>query len=138
MLAVRQDIAKLDRRVTFQRRVLETNVSNEDEEAGWLNINNKPTVWGSRLDKVGSESYAADKLTAFQAFDFIIRFRADIDGLDMRLVCEGKAHNIVSIQEIGRRRYLGIVTEAGYPYVEDVDVTPVDGVFDETFDPSFQ
>ena len=113
-----KEIGDMDRRATFQEKVIGANESNEDEELGWVNISTNPTVWASRSDGRGSEIFAAQKLTGFQGDSFITRFRSDID-IKMRIVCEDVAYNIISISEIGRRRYMEIVTESGYEYVGD-------------------
>lgn len=116
MLQGRQDIGKLDLRITFQSKVVGTNESNEDEEEGWADIATNPTVWASKDDKTGTEQYAADKLTGFQGHVFRIRYRNDIN-IMMRILCQGLAHNIVSIVEVGRRRFLEILAETGEQYV---------------------
>lgn len=118
MLNHKEQIGKLDRRLTFQEKVIGSNESNEDEELGWVNISANPTVWASRSDGRGTERFAADRLTGFQGASFITRFRSDID-IKMRIVCEDVAYNIISISEIGRRQYMEIVTESGYEYVGD-------------------
>lgn len=117
MLNVRENIGTLDRRITFQSKIVGSNESNEDEETGWEDIDNKPTVWASRDDKAGNEMYAADKLTGFQDALFTIRYRSDIN-IQMRIVTEGVIYDIRSIQEVGRRRYLSIIAERGKEYVE--------------------
>lgn len=127
MLSHKEQIGRLDRRITFQQKVVGENVSNEDAEEGWEDITTNPTVWASRNDRAGREAYAADKLTGFQGFDFVCRFRSDVT-IEMRITCEGKAHNIISIQEIGRRRFMGIITETGIDYVESESV----GEFSQT------
>lgn len=114
MLATKEQIGRLDRRMTFQQVVIGSNESNEDEETGWEDV---VTIWVSRVDQAGVEKYAADRLTGFQGSIFVGRWRDDVT-IKMRGVCEGIAYNIISISEIGRRRFMQIVTESGYEYVE--------------------
>lgn len=113
MLQHKEDIGKLDKRVTFQQKTIGVNVSNEDEETGWQDV---ATTWASKEDRNGVEKYAADRLTGFQGAEFVIRWRNDVN-IKMRLVCEGLAYNIISFSEIGRKRFMTVLTESGYDYV---------------------
>lgn len=131
MLSVKQKIGPLDRRITFQQKVVGVNVSNEDEEAGWENILTTPTVWANKDESSGNETYASDKLTGFQGVMFTCRYRTDID-ISMRIVCGDLAYNIQSLVEIGRKGFLQIGTALGYQYVgESV------GEFSEDFSEDF-
>lgn len=114
MLSHKEQIGRLDRRVTFQSKIVGENVSNEDAEIGWEDV---VTVWASRDDKTGNEIVAGDKITGFQDAVFTVRYRTGLS-IEMRIVCEGLIYGITSIQEVGRRRYLSIVAERGKEYVE--------------------
>lgn len=118
MLQHDQQIGRLDKRITFQSKIIGSNESNEDAEEGWEDIASSPTVWGRLTQRTGVEKYAADRLTGFQGAEIVVRFRTDVT-IKMRAVCDDVAYNIISIAEIGRKRYLQIVTESGYDYVED-------------------
>lgn len=134
MLNHNEQVGKLDRRITFQKKVISENVSNEDEEAGWGDLDITPVVWASKKDNSGNESYAADRLNTFQGVVFVIRFRSDIN-TKMRVVFAGVAYNIVSLSEIGRKRYLSVSTSSGYQYSETTEEG--EGVFDDTFDTTY-
>lgn len=117
MLNHKEQIGKLDRRVTLQEKVIGSNESNEDAENGWQNIATKPIVWASKQDNAGGEQYEADKLTGAQTITFKVRFRSDLD-IEMRIVIEDMAYEIVSIAEISRKRFLEIKTLTGQQYRE--------------------
>ena len=136
MLSHREQIGRLDRRITFQEKVVGDNESNEDEELGWENITN-PTVWASKTIRGGNESYRADKLTDYQTVEFVCRYRSDITPKH-RVVCEGIPYNIITVEEVSRRRYLSIECESGGEYIGDADVDEEEGIFDLTFDASFE
>jgi SPP1 family predicted phage head-tail adaptor len=114
MLAVKQDIGKLDKRITIQTKIIGDNISNEDQEDGWEDFK---TVYASRDDRTGNEMYAADKLTGFQDAVFTIRWRNDIN-LTMRIISDGMIYDIRSIQEVSRKRFLTVIAERGKEYVE--------------------
>lgn len=137
MLSSKEQIGKLDRRITFQEKIIGTNASNEDEETGWQNIATNPTVWASKDERLGSESYRADKLVDYHTIHFICRYRADITAV-MRVVCEGRAYNIVSPPaEISRRRYLNIECESGGDFVGAI-VTEDLGAYSSAFSSAFE
>jgi SPP1 family predicted phage head-tail adaptor len=119
MLRHKETIGRMDFRITFQEKVIGTNVSNEDEEQGWDDIATNPTVWASKDDRSGAENYQADKLTDYGKTIFICRYRTDITA-EMRVLCNGEPFNIIAPpREIGRRRFLLIETESGGAFVED-------------------
>ena len=135
MLHTKEQIGRMDYRITFQQKVIGVNASNEDEEAGWENIASNPTVWASKTEKSGNEAYRADKLVDYHALVFVCRYRTDVNA-EMRVVCGGVAYNIVSPPvEIGRKRYLSIETESGGEFIETAEAA---GIFDLSFDPSFE
>lgn len=116
MLSHKEEIGKMDKRFTFQQMLIGENESNENEEQGWEDV---VTVYASKNEKSGTEKYAADKLTGFQGVVWKMRFRDDVD-IKMRGFCENRTYNIISISEIGRKRFMEVVTESGYEYVSDV------------------
>jgi SPP1 family predicted phage head-tail adaptor len=133
MLSTKEHIGRLDRRITFQEKVITTNESNEDEETGWENIATNPTVWASiKESTVGSgEQYRADKLTGFQSAVFVCRYRDDIT-VKNRIVYDGLAYDILSMQEIGRKRFMSIETES-----TEETVAEVEGAFSDGFSDAF-
>ena len=134
MLSHKEQIGRLDRRITFQSKVVGDNESNEDEELGWENITN-PTGWASKTIRGGNETYRADKLTDYQTVEFVCRYRSDITPKH-RIVCEGIPYNIITVEEVSRRRYLSIECESGGEFIGSASVE--EGIFDLTFDASFE
>ena len=134
MLNHKEQIGRLDRRVTFQFKLKGDNESNEDAEIGWENIPTDPTVWASKNERGGNESYRADKLTDYLNVEFVVRYRTDITPRN-RIVCEGIPYNILSITEISRRRYLSVYCEKGGEFVGNI-ITG-EGAFSEGFSEGF-
>lgn len=136
MLSTRQHIGRLDRRITFQEKIVGDNESNEDEEEGWQNIASNPTVWASKTERSGGENYRADKLTDYDVVTFICRYRSDITAKH-RVVCDDIAYNIISPpQEISRRRFLSIECESGGEFIGEI-VTEEEGAFTNGFSSGF-
>lgn len=126
MLSSKEQIGKLDRRVTFQSKIVGENESNEDEETGWENIDTNPTVWASKNERSGNEAYRADKLTDYLNVVFVCRYRNDITPKN-RLVCDGIPYNILAVTEISRKRYLSIDCESGGEFIGEVITEEVGG-----------
>lgn len=120
MLQHKENIGRLDERITFQQKIVGENESNEDEEEGWENIETNPTVWASKDERSGNEAYRADKLTDYLTVEFVCRYRTDVTPKN-RLVCRGVPYNILAIQEIGRRRYMSIQCESGGEFIGAVN-----------------
>jgi SPP1 family predicted phage head-tail adaptor len=118
MLASKINIGELDRRVTIQYKVITQNDFNEDQESGWDDVQD---VWAKVVERTGNESQQADRLTTNRAVSFTIRWRSDIDKDGQitinsvkyiaRIVYGGFAYDIVSVIDIGRKRFLEIVTQ---------------------------
>jgi SPP1 family predicted phage head-tail adaptor len=135
VLSHKQNIGALDYRITFQQKIVGENESNEDEETGWENIATNPTVWASKDDRSGNEVYQADKLTDYETVVFVCRYRNDVTPKN-RLVCEGIAYDIISINELSRKRYLKIVAETGREFVGEI-ITEDVGAFSSAFSNGF-
>lgn len=116
MLNHKEQIGRLDRRITFQYKDVGENESNEDEELGWNNITTNPTVWASKNERSGNEAYRADKLTDYLNVEFVCRYRGDITPKH-RIVCDGVPYNIIAVTEISRRRYMSIDCESGGQFI---------------------
>jgi SPP1 family predicted phage head-tail adaptor len=136
MLNSKEQIGRLDRRITFQSKVVGENESNEDEEAGWEDIDTNPGWWASKNERSGNEVYRADKLTDYLTVEFTCRWRGDITPKN-RIVCDGIPYNIIAVTEISRKRYMSIDCESGGQYVDTTGGGTEEGVFDETFDETF-
>lgn len=112
MLQSKQQIGRLDRRVTFVKPIYETGDSNEDKIVGWEEIDSAPTVSARKEDLQGYEAMIGDRLTYVQPAKWTIRHRADLNER-MRLVYKTRVYAIHSITEPGegRRRYLEVNTK---------------------------
>lgn len=96
---------KLDRRITIQRKTVSHDALNEPVEV-W---NGLATVWAQRLGQTGQEFFANDQVLSEYKVIFRIRWRRDLKDTD-RVMFEGRAHDIHSIRELGRRVGLELQT----------------------------
>ncbi len=96
---------KLDRRITIQRKTETRNTLNEPVE-DW---NDLATVWAQKLGQTGQEFFANDQVLSEYRVIFRIRWRRDLKDTD-RVMFEGRAHDIHSIRELGRRVGLELQT----------------------------
>jgi SPP1 family predicted phage head-tail adaptor len=97
---------KLDRRITIQRATLTYDDLNNPVET-WAD---HTTVWGAKLDYVGSENVAAHEVGAQMTTAFRIRWSnkvSDVNPKD-RLSFDSKTWNIENVKEIGRKEGLEI------------------------------
>lgn len=105
---------EFDRWVRFKRKVKSVGDANSDYVDSWQVI----SLGDQKMRKKelpGQEVVVADKLTFVQKTVFTGRYRSDLTTED-RLICEGKAYQIISITETPgvngvamRRRYIDIV-----------------------------
>lgn len=109
MLQSKEHIGKLDRRITFIQKVTVTGDSNEDKLTGWEEIEYYPDVWAGKKDMPGRELSLGDRVTYVQPTHFLIRSRDDIDE-KMRIVCDTRVYEIISMNELGRGNYFNVVT----------------------------
>jgi SPP1 family predicted phage head-tail adaptor len=112
MLSTKQDLSKLDRRITFERKVIVDNPSNEDAEDGWVSIDTNPEVWAEVDEKSGTEEFKADQLNGVKTAAFITRYRSDLN-TKMRIDYGGEKYDVHSILPISRKRFLRIVGMTG-------------------------
>jgi SPP1 family predicted phage head-tail adaptor len=112
MLSTKQDLSKLDRRITFERKVIVDNPSNEDAEDGWVSIDTNPEVWAEVDEKSGTEEFKADQLNGVKTAAFITRYRSDLN-TRMRIDYGGEKYDVHSILAISRKRFLRIVGMTG-------------------------
>ena len=117
MLQSNEQIGRLDKRITFQEQIIGVNASNEDEQTGWQNITDTPTVWAKVEERSGSEVYRAEKLTGLTVAVFTIRYRTGITEKN-RILYNGKKWDIHSILNGSRKGYLSITAESGLEYQE--------------------
>ena len=88
----------MDKQITFIKKVLDTNVTNEDEVTSWTTIASNPTIWAKVVQFVGREVVVADQIQAVFRTQFVIDYRTDLND-EMRIVYNNKVYNIVSIIE---------------------------------------
>lgn len=94
-------IGRMDRRVTFIQKIVETGDSNEDKITGWEEIENEPTVWAQKMERSGNTFVQNDRVTFSQQTDWNIRFRTDLKvSPSMRLVYGGQVYDILNISEV--------------------------------------
>lgn len=117
MLANRQHIGMLDRRVTFQAAIIGDDVSNADVETGWEDISTTPEVFAEVDERGGRESQDADKLVTIRTLKFTIRYRTDLNE-KMRILYDGSYYDIYSILKGSRKGYLEIIGVKGTDYQE--------------------
>jgi SPP1 family predicted phage head-tail adaptor len=120
MLQAKEQVGKLDRQITFQQRIIGENVSNEDEETGWEDIDSNPEVWAEVEEKSGTEEFKSDQLKDVLISNFTIRYRSDINA-KMRISYDGRKYNIQSIVDIGRKRFRRIVAHSGMTAYQETE-----------------
>lgn len=110
MLQSREQIGKLDRKVTFIQRITVDGVSNEDKETGWQVIETHHTVFARKEEMGGNEVVVADRINYMQPTRWTVRWRGDVTPL-MRLVWDTKVYQIIAVMEgEERKRYLKVMT----------------------------
>jgi len=117
VLQHKEQIGKLDRKITIQRAIFDDDGSNQRKITGWTEIATNATPWANVEDGFGTEEFEGDQLVGIQTINFTIRFRSDIS-LQYRILYNGEIHNILSLVEIGRKRFLKITTKRGGQYQE--------------------
>jgi SPP1 family predicted phage head-tail adaptor len=113
MLQSRIRRGEMDKQITFIKKVLDTNVTNEDEVTSWTQIATNPTVWTKVLQFVGREVVVADQIQSTFQTRFVVDYRTDLDE-EMRIVYNSKVYNILSIieHEGSRNTYLLILADS--------------------------
>jgi len=118
MLASKQPIAALDKRITFQQKIIVVDPdSNQKDIVGWEDIPTTPTVYAQVDEQAGDEAIQADQLTGLKKNTFTVRYRNDIT-IENRILYNGAPFDIHSISELSRKRFLKIVAESGGHYTE--------------------
>lgn len=117
MLQHKEEIGKLDRRITIQKKITTTDASNQHLTTGWEDIATNPEVWAEVEEKSGSEVFQADQLVGLTVAHFTIRHRTDVT-IQNRIVYNSKYYDIQALLEVGRKRFLKIVCESGGQYKE--------------------
>lgn len=118
MLASKQSIGALDKRITFQEKIFTIDIdSNQKRIDGWQDILTTPTVYAQVDEQAGNEVIQADELTGIKVNTFIVRYRNDIT-IEHRIIYNDGKFDIHSISEVGRKRFLRISAESGGQYTE--------------------
>lgn len=117
MLQHKEEIGRLDRRITIQKKIFGTDASNQHLVTGWEDIETNPEVWANVEEKSGTEVFQADQLVGLTVAQFTIRYRTDVT-IQNRIVYNSKYYDIQAILEIGRKRFLKITCESGGQYKE--------------------
>jgi len=95
-------IGKLDRQITIQEEISETNTHNETEISGWQTVSE---VWAKVKDDdsaANREYFIAQQITPRRTLEFTIRYKAGLDE-KMRILFDEQYFGIVSINFPDRR-----------------------------------
>ena len=99
---------QLDQRVTLQSRSVVTDANGQDTIT-WVDV---ATVWAQCQALRGREFFAAAQVQQEQTVKVRIRYRADVVQT-MRLVWQGRAHDITGVVPVGRKEMLEIMCLQG-------------------------
>jgi SPP1 family predicted phage head-tail adaptor len=112
MLQSRIRRGELDREITFLKKIIGSNETNEDEDLGWTRVATDPDVFAKVIQRPGKEMMIADKPTFVQTTLFIVDYRTDLT-IDNRIHFNSKVYAILSVteHESGRDRYTEIAAE---------------------------
>lgn len=102
------DAGQLDQRVTLQSRSVATDANGQDTIT-WVDV---ATVWAQCQALRGREFFAAAQVQQEQTVKVRIRYRADVVQT-MRLVWQGRAHDITGVVPVGRKEMLEIMCLQG-------------------------
>lgn len=101
---------EMDREVTFIKKVIGSNATNEDEITSWIEVTTDPTVSAKKIDLKGDTMVIAERQTYVQNTKFIIDYRTDLT-TENRAVCDGKVYEIIALLDnnSGRETYIDVV-----------------------------
>lgn len=103
-------VGRMDRRISFLKKIITDGDSNEDYTGGWEKIASVPDVWAYKQDLRGKEVVVADKVQYMYLTNWTIRHRTDLKA-DMRLVYGTQVYEIITISEgEGRDAFTDVVT----------------------------
>lgn len=100
---------RLNRRVELYRRAAAEDATSGEDVGEWLAVT---STWAEAKPVGGSEAFSANQTRAEASFDFLIRWRADVEllGVEWRVVYRGKAYDVTAVSELGNRE--GLVLRA--------------------------
>jgi len=102
------DPGRMDRRIIFQKKILETNSLGEKVEVRREDLFE---VWAEAIPIRGREYFEAKQLIANFDMKFRVYYRKEITPL-IGILFEGRTYDIQSVAELGRREYLEILAVA--------------------------
>ncbi len=115
MLQSREQVGKLDRKITIQKPIFEANEVGNQVVTGWENLASSPTPWANVIEGYGNEELQAQQIVGIKASTFTIRYRTDVS-TEHRILHRDEVYNIRTMLEIGRKGYLKIVADSGGQY----------------------
>ena len=100
----------MDRTITFIKKVIGSNSTNEDEITGWIEVSTNPTVAAKKIDLKGDTVMIAERPTYVQNTKFIVDHRTDLT-TENRLFSDGKVYEIIAILDNNSSRdfYIEVV-----------------------------
>ena len=131
MLQSKEQIGKLDRKITFQVKDTERNRANEPAEVGWNDY--AVNVWARVDERSGNEQYRGDKEYAYTITTFTIRYRLGLKE-GMRILFNNRIYDLLAILFDDRKRFMTITGESGGEYVE----SSTGGGFSSGYDDGFE
>lgn len=117
MLQHKEEVGRMDKRVTFEKKIFSTDASNQHKVTGWEEIASNPTVWANVEYKSGSENFESDQLVAVKVASITIRYRTDLTP-ENRVIVGEEIFNIHTVLEVSRKRFLKLTCESGGQYKE--------------------
>ena len=97
----------LDRRVTLRAKTTLNDDLGQPVDT-WADV---VTLWAEKTDLRGREFFAAQAVNAEIETRFRLRWRAGVTAA-LRLVCDDRDYDIVSVAELGRREGLELMCKA--------------------------
>lgn len=101
---------EMDSTVTFIKKVVNVNSTNESEVTSWTEVATDPTVSAKKIDLKGDTTIVADRPTYIQNTKFIVDHRTDLT-TENRAVCEGRVYEIIAIltNNSSREFYIDVI-----------------------------
>lgn len=101
---------EMDRTVTFIKKVIGSNATNEDEITSWTEVATDPTVAAKKVDLKGETQFIAERMTYVQNTKFTVDHRTDLT-TENRAVCDGKVYEIIAILDNNSSRefYIDVI-----------------------------
>jgi SPP1 family predicted phage head-tail adaptor len=138
MLQTKVRRGELDREVYLIKPAIVDDTANAGSISGWDPVDTDYLVFARKKELPGKELVVADRLTFVQTTIFTIVYRTDLTTRN-RIVFNTKPYEIISIHEDDARgMYLHIYANVLDTETWDPEVELAEGIFDTTFDDSFE